>query len=342
MPLVTAAGAAERVDEPERARQKGALLPHRAGRSIQQRVTGAELAPDCGDRREKARVGGARVRAERERQERRVDLAAQIRRPSVGPAFLVPALGLDPGPHLLGRPAPRCVAAGNRSLLGEAGRAVERRPAHRLRLDEVVQLAADLPDARVGAPPSDRDEVGQLRQLSARVRAERAGLAAQPGRALEQVPVDVQLELTGGGVACADRTGSPVPGQVEHLLPRVGAAVDAVERLHLGHVGADRLQLPVEERSRVVREQLLHERAAQHRLAPRAVVSCAGRPIHPACGDELEPLFGVPAAGRRRRRVTYARSGAPTAATRRRRCWRSSGRAGRGSRATRRRCSGCP
>ena len=67
------------------------------------------------------------------------------------------------------------------------------------------RLAPHLPDAAVGPAPELADEIGDLRQPEAGVRVElTARYGVEPG-GLHQITVDVELLLSGGGVADAHR-----------------------------------------------------------------------------------------------------------------------------------------
>ena len=120
-------------------------------------------------------------------------------------------------------------------------------------------LAAHLPDAGVGLAPDAADEVGDLGESP-------AGLAVEPPaglrvdqRGLEQVAVDVELRLRGGGVADPDRARAPVAVELERALGCALAAVEAVEDLQarVGELG--RVQQPPEERLGLARAAELQE-----------------------------------------------------------------------------------
>jgi hypothetical protein len=90
--------------------------------------------------------------------------------------------------------------------VGERDRPVERHPAHDLGVDEVLRIAADLPDALVGLAPLAHGSVGERADEPPAVRVElilEAG-ADHPDR-VGQLPVGVDLALLGGTVAHADR-----------------------------------------------------------------------------------------------------------------------------------------
>ena len=83
-------------------------------------------------------------------------------------------VGLD-----LARPSPRQVAASSRSprMSASLARAVQRDPAHQLRRDVVLRLAARLPDALVGLAPDRGRALGLRLRRSATAAAAAAGCA---------------------------------------------------------------------------------------------------------------------------------------------------------------------
>jgi hypothetical protein len=111
--------------------------------------------------------------------------------------------------------------------VAQAESAVERHPAHHLRVGEVRGPASHLPDTGVGPAPAAADEVGDAGESTAGLAVEPpAGLRVDEG-GLEQVAVDVQLGLRGGVVADRDRARAPVAVKLQRPL----AAVEPVEDL---------------------------------------------------------------------------------------------------------------
>src|SRR5436853_612196 len=75
----------------------------------------------------------------------------------------------------LGAPVLRA-RAGKLAGVGQPRRAVQRDPAHRLRLGVVPRGSANLPDAGVGLAPVSADEVGHAREVAAAARRQRVTL----------------------------------------------------------------------------------------------------------------------------------------------------------------------
>ena len=119
--------------------------------------------------------------------------------------------------------------------IGQGDGAVERHPAHELRVQEVLRAAPDLPDPLVGLGPAlrRRRRPGSARNVLG------VGVApfdhvGQPGGRAEQLAVDVELALVPGAVADADRLAVPPPGEVRELaLGEVVLAPDAEHDLEI-------------------------------------------------------------------------------------------------------------
>src|SRR5215471_6754525 len=151
--FVDAAGARQRRHEPERAVQKTAL----AARETVVRVVAideisrAEQSIDGVDRGGQARrVWKANGR---QHQQARVDIVS-AGDPGVAAERIGPALALDEVDEG-GRLAAPAVDVARRQLaaLGQSHGAIERRPAHRLRVRELERTVADLPDSRIRTAP---------------------------------------------------------------------------------------------------------------------------------------------------------------------------------------------
>ncbi len=111
--------------------------------------------------------------------------------------------------------------------------AVQRHPAHELRVDEVPPPpAAHLPDALVLPVPVVGHPVYQIADVLPGVVTDRGDiLVAQVGR-VHQLAVDVELKLAVGGVADADRLRPRVTVEVRQLLfGQVGPAVHGIHEL---------------------------------------------------------------------------------------------------------------
>ena len=159
--------------------------------------------------------------------------------------------------------------------LGQLGGAVQRDPAHELRRDVVLGLAARLPDALVGLLPDLRRALGL--RLDDRPQPPRQALAAagvQQDRVQHRAE-DVVLALVEGAVADPHRARAGVAGEVvARGLGEVAAAVDPVHDLQravlvgleVGDELHELLGLPVEVQ---VVQRLQRERAVAH---PREAV----------------------------------------------------------------------
>ena len=135
------------------------------------------------------------------------------------------------------------------------GGPVQRHPAHQLRGDVVLRLAARLPDSLVGLLP-DLDRALRLR-LDDRPEPAREALAAagvEQDR-VERRPEDVVLALVEGAVADPYRACPHVAGEiVAGRLGEVAASVDSVHDLkrpvlvglQVGHELHELVRLPVE------------------------------------------------------------------------------------------------
>ena len=148
-------------------------------------------------------------------QQARVELfAAGLARVTIEPVG--PAVRLDEvADRLPFMPPRRFAVAWKVARLGQAQGAVERHPAHHLRMGEVPGLAPHLPDSGVGLAPDAAYEVGVAGEALARLAVESSsGLRVDQG-GLEEVAVDVELSLRGGVVAYAYRARAAVAVQLE-------------------------------------------------------------------------------------------------------------------------------
>ena len=186
---------------------------------------------------------------------------------------------------LLGRRAPRRArSSGSPRISASFGGAVERHPAHQLRRDVVLRLAARLPDPLVGLAPDARRALGL--GLDDRPQPPRQPLAAprvQQDR-VQHRAVDVVLALVERAVADPHRPRAGVAGEVvARGLGQVAPAVDPVHDLQravgVGLEVGDELHelvgLPVEVQpvQRLQRER----RVAHPRVAVVPVALAAGR-----------------------------------------------------------------
>jgi hypothetical protein len=115
---------------------------------------------------------------------------------------------------------------------GEPRAAVERHPAHQLRGDEVLGIAARLPDPLIGLAPDGRGPLGLSFDDGPQARRGVPVLLRVHVERIEDGPENVVLALFVGAVADADRTRALVAGQVvERLLGEVALPADSVHDL---------------------------------------------------------------------------------------------------------------
>jgi hypothetical protein len=207
--LVDPSRLGEGLDEPERAGQECALLPWKSVLALvaeDKRPIG-ELAANRVDGRVRPLVVVAADKGGH--QQRRVELAGTGPTDVAAP-FLRPAALVEEALDRAGRLAPAGHVVARNVLAGERDRAVEGDPAHELRVGEVHRLAAHLPDPGVGPAPHLADEVGDLRDAPGSVAVESMAALDEQPYALEQAPVDAELELVGRAVAYPDRPRAAV------------------------------------------------------------------------------------------------------------------------------------
>src|SRR5512134_2073943 len=99
----------------------------------------------------------------------------------------------------------------------ELDRAVERDPAHHLRMQEVPRLAAHLPDPVVDGSPVLGGRIGDPAKEPLRRWVEGAEVRTEAVSRAEQLPVDIQLSLPPGVVADANRSAVTPPLEVRKL-----------------------------------------------------------------------------------------------------------------------------
>ncbi len=188
---------------------------------------------------------------------------------------------------------------------GQPGGAVERHPAHQLRRDVVLRVAARLPDALVGLAPDAAGALGLgLDDRPQPPRKATAALRVQQDR-VEHGAVDVVLALVERAVADPDGPGARVSRQlVARRLSQVAAPVDPVHdlepavlvRLDVGDELHELVRLPVEveEVQRLQGEcRVAHPRVAvvPVALAARGLGERGGQCRHGRAGRHVgEPL----------------------------------------------------
>lgn len=140
--------------------------------------------------------------------------------------------------------------------------AVERRPAHHAREQELAGTAACLPDALVRSTPVLGDPIEQAPQVHPEVVRDRLTVLVIEVDRVQQLPVDVELELVVRPVPDPHRARSPVALEVlERRLGQLVPSVDAVhdlERAVRAQLRAARLD-PAHERGGLVREAETHQ-----------------------------------------------------------------------------------
>ena len=153
-----------------------------------------------------------------------------------GLSLLAPALGHDPREDRVTLGCPATEIRGERAVGRDADGAVERDPAHEPRVGEVLSTAADFPDALVGLMPVVAEPVEVAGDLLPVVVGHELPVAGQCELLVEvdrvdELAVDVELQLAGGSVSDADRTGTGVALEViEGLFGDAGVAVHPVQR----------------------------------------------------------------------------------------------------------------
>ena len=224
----------ERRHQPERADQEAPLLAGEAvvglaGPVAEDEAVLRQVVGDGLDRLAQRLVAGGQEAEDRGQQRRRVERIGVV---VLAEHAVADAVLEDVRPDLVGGAAPGLAQPRVAGDLGELGRAVERDPAHQLRRDVLLGLAAGLPDPLIGLAPDLRGALGLL--LDDRPEPPRQPLAAagvEQDR-VERRPVDVVLALVEGAVADPHRMRPRVPGQlVARGLGEVAAPVDAVHDL---------------------------------------------------------------------------------------------------------------
>ena len=120
---------------------------------------------------------------------------------------------------------------------GEANPAIHGDPAQDLRRDEVLRLAAHLPDALVGRGCLLDGLIHEAGDDVPHGLGDGAATAGMGGERVEQHPPHVVLVLVERSVPDADRLRSEVAGQmIQRAFGEIGLAADAVHDLQLGRV----------------------------------------------------------------------------------------------------------
>ena len=151
---------------------------------------------------------------------------------------------------------PAGAVGGEGALLGQAQAAVESDPAHELRVDEVLPLAAYLPDAFVLLIPVVAHPVDEVVQVRPEVVRDGCVVLVAEVDGVHELAVDIELQLVGGSVADAYGGGATVAVEVvERGLGEVVPSVDAVDDLELAVLAlVTALLQPVQEGGRFLGE----------------------------------------------------------------------------------------
>ncbi len=215
------------VDQPEAAREKGALL---AFQSVDTVVAKEIFAARKALFHHIDRVG-ENVVVERKAQHRRKQyrsVHAPVESLAQEPALRVHALSENRLADLLGfrRPALR--------IRQEAGGAVERHPAHELAVHVVPRGTAHLPEPLIGLVPMARDERGERGEQSPVPFAKLARELVVDEREVEDLAVDIDLPLGVRAIAGPYRAASRVAIEMpERLLVDFNLAANAVHDLNV-------------------------------------------------------------------------------------------------------------
>ena len=147
-------------------------------------------------------------------------------------AAVADAIGEDVVADLVGGRPPGVAKVVVTAELGKPRRSVERHPAHQLRRDVVLRLAASLPDALIGLRPHAGGAWSLAPGRSATGSAAGACFAGVQEDRVEHGAEHVVLPLIEGTVADTNRTRTGVAAEVvQGRLGEVAPAVDAVHDL---------------------------------------------------------------------------------------------------------------
>ena len=256
--LVAAAGARERLHEPEGAGEEGALELLRAAVAVDERAVGELFADGC-DRPGHPLALWIGELGPRGEQHGGVELV-RVGIERVAAAALGPAAGLDEVADPLALAAPVVgLGARDRAALRQLERAVERDPAVHFRARVVLQVV-ELPDPGVLLHPDAAGEARHLRDPACDVGAEVVAVLDVHRDRLEQVAVAAELKLRRGRVALADWARAAVARKRE-LFALVGdASVEVVEHVEPRMRALDRVQQPAQRGMDELQPPDAHER----------------------------------------------------------------------------------
>src|SRR5215211_4005462 len=211
-----------------------------------------ELLVDAGVGGTHSRVCAFDVTVERQGQQARIHLFP-IEGARVTPYPLVVPVRLDLLPDLV----PLLAEEVDRDLqvpgFVHLDEAIERNPAQDLRVGVMEAPGASLPDPLIRLAPAPTYRAAQTVEHSARVAVEAPAAVQEPGGAVDDLSVDVELELTLGVVADPHRARPREAFQMHQLpLGHPRLAEHVVEHLELRPGQARCVQQPAEEGLRLL------------------------------------------------------------------------------------------
>lgn len=264
--FVAATEQSEAIDKPEGAREKRAFA---GGETVDIRVlvgvvtldetVGGEFALDGVDGANDTRIVDRQKADERQHEETRIELggAVELGEDSAGG---VVALRANLQVNAIASFAPAVEFAVELELFEGFDAAIEGDPGHDLRMGEMPARAANFPNALVGLVPMVRDEVDEVTlDVPGVFRRGEAEVAFEVG-GVDDLAVNIELKLAGGGVADADRAGIFVAVEVrEFEFGKRTFAGDTVEHLKLAWIARDGALEPIAEGGGFLAIAGLHE-----------------------------------------------------------------------------------
>src|SRR5262245_55146716 len=113
---------------------------------------------------------------------------------------------------------------------------------------ELKRAVAHFPNPRVRLPPDVADMTGDACKHLAGIFVNGVRARAVSRCGLHQVPIDVELRLLDGGVACPNRPRSPVAIERQFALAWSDGAIESVEHFEAGSREGGCVQKPPKER----------------------------------------------------------------------------------------------
>src|SRR5215469_1869896 len=295
--LVQVTHAGEALDVPEGTHREGAFIPREPvgepaaeAIAIDQRVT-HQLALDRAEGREPSWIGGGHEADERHQECRRVQArGADMLKERL--ALRVPEACEDVTVDRVPRLVPARQRGRERTLGGEADRAIDGDPAHHPRVEELLPSAPHLPDALVRPAPVGAYPVDQTQDVRPAVVPDRRTVLVVQVDRVHQLAVDIELEVVESRVPDTDRPGSHVAFEMRQGL--LGQRMTAIEPIHdleraVGLELLAALRHPAHEGGRLFRVAEAHESLEDERRVADPGVAIV--PVAPA-PDQLGETEG--------------------------------------------------